>query len=151
MTGTIFASKRLRGRDEEHSGSGDFVFFDDDGAIVERGTDIEDGLKELWGDWSVHVNATLLDDGWDFALIKEIVLLHEGDETSTLHHRHIDDGFVDGFVEIITVENHFWLDFLLSEEVFLEDTIDHVVADVVHVDEDSARDKQEDGDGTDDS
>ena len=60
MTGTVLASKRLRGRDEEHSGSGDFVFFDDDGAIVERGADIEDGLKKLWGDWSVHVNAALL-------------------------------------------------------------------------------------------
>ena len=30
-----------------------------------------------------------------------------------------DAGFVDGFVEVVAVENHLWLDFLSLEEVFL--------------------------------
>ena len=57
MTGTIFASEWLRGCDEEHGGSGDFVFFDDDGAVMERGTDIEDGLKDLSAHRGIDGNA----------------------------------------------------------------------------------------------
>ena len=95
MTGAVFASERLGGRDKEDRGTGDFVFLDDDGAVMKRGADIEDGLKELWGDRRIDVDATLLDDGWDLILIEKVIFLHEGDEATTLHHRHIDDGFVD--------------------------------------------------------
>ena len=151
MTGAVFASEGLGGRDEEDRGTGDFVFFDNDGAVMERGADIEDGLKELWGDRRIDVDATLLDDGWDLILIEKVILLHEGDEATTLHHRHIDDGFVDGFVEVIAVENHLRLDFLPLEEVFLEDAVGHVGTDVVGVDDDGSADEQDGARGTDDS
>jgi len=142
VTGAVFASERLGGRDEEDRGTGDFVFLDDDGAVMERGADIEDGLKELWGDRRIDVDATLLDDGWDLVLVEKVILLHEGDEATTLHHRHVDDGFVDGFVEVIAVENHLRLDFLSLEEVFLEHAVGHIGADASGIDDDGAGDEK---------
>ena len=81
----------------EASGRDDHVVADDDRTVMEAGSFIEDGLKDLSAHWGIYGNAG--SDEW----IKGVTLL-KGDKSTGLGSREPKDGFVDHAIHRIAVE-----------------------------------------------